>query len=232
MGCPRAERSNLRRPNPGCGPYALRSGPGVHRSALRRVACSLLACGAACWGSSAPATSIDCQLQSLGGGTYQCTYTVTNNGSLGSASISEFDLLFDPALYAESSLTITTAGPVAGNWSEMLLASAPGVPAAYDALALGAGIGKGSSVTGFSLDFRWLGTGTPGPQEFEIYDPATFALLESGETDAGGTGPPPPPPPATGVPTPAPAVLLPFALIAVLSVRRRDARRPARTAPP
>jgi len=41
--------------------------------------------------------------------------------------------------------------------------------------------------------FHWLGSGAPGAQGFEVYDPSTFSLLETGSTSAV------PEPPAAGL---------------------------------
>jgi hypothetical protein len=139
---------------------------------------------AVCLASSrAGATIIRYQLIPLGGIDYQYVYAVENDGTLGGgAPVALFDLLFDPTLYAEASLTAATAAPLANAWDELFLASAPGVPAAYDALALAGGVADGATVSGFTVTFTWLGAGTPGSQPFEIYDPLTFALLEQGLT--------------------------------------------------
>jgi hypothetical protein len=93
-----------------------------------------------------------------------------------------FDILFDPENYLESSLTIATPAPLSQNWDQLILASAPGVPAAYDVLALTGGIADGTNVAGFAVEFSWIGQGVPGAQPFEFYDPVTFALIEQGVT--------------------------------------------------
>ena len=122
--------------------------------------------------------------------TYRYVYSITNNAATGSAAIQLFDILFDTSLYQESSLQIVTPAPLHTQWSEQLLSSAPSVPAAYDALSLTGGIAAGSTVTGFSVQFTWLGTGTPGPQPFQVFDPNTFAVLQSGVTSTLPVGVP------------------------------------------
>lgn len=144
----------------------------------------------------ADAITISYALESLGGANYRATYTVTNNGSLGAAtSVGLFSIAFDPALYHEASLSIVTPASIRAEWNEAILASAPGVPALYDALATAGGIPVGSAVTGFAVTFSWIGPGTPGAQPFTIYNPATFAVLETGATaqssGPGGPGGPP-----------------------------------------
>ena len=129
------------------------------------------------------AISIDYQLQNIGGNRYQYVYTVTNDGSLGAGvPVRLFDVLFDITLYDENTLAITTTAPLSADWNEMILLPVPGDPTAYDAFSATVGIPVGQSVSGFTVAFDWLGAGTPGTQPFEIYDPTTFALLESGTT--------------------------------------------------
>lgn len=134
-------------------------------------------------GLTAPAQAVSIQYDvvALGGNQYRYDYSVTNDGSLGSgAAVQLFDIFFDPASYLESSLMIATPVPLGQDWDQLILASAPGVPAAYDALALAGGIADGTTVAGFAVEFSWIGQGLPGAQPFEIYDPVTFALLEQG----------------------------------------------------
>ena len=134
---------------------------------------------------SAPAraTSVEYSLLSLGGDAYHYEYAITNDGSLGSGvAIRLFDLLFDPTQYVESSLVITTQPSLSAAWDQIILASAPGDPAAYDALALAAGIADGSTISGFAVDFTWIGTDIPGSQPYRIYDPSSFDLLAEGVT--------------------------------------------------
>jgi hypothetical protein len=54
---------------------------------------------------------------------------------------------------------------------------------AYDARALGPGIGIGQIVTGFSVSFDWLGDAVmPGSQFYEIINPDTYETIDSGWT--------------------------------------------------
>ncbi len=52
----------------------------------------------------------------------------------------------------------------------------------YDALALSVGIPAGGTVSGFAVQFNWIGSGEPGAQPFQIFDPDTFQLLQTGQT--------------------------------------------------
>jgi hypothetical protein len=124
---------------------------------------------------------IQYELADLGASRYRYTYTVTHDGSLADP-LRGFNVLFDPALFDEASLTITTLPPLADEWDQLLLASGLLVPAAFDALALGSGIPAGAFVSGFGVEFLWLGAGVPGSQPFEIFDPISFEVLGSGTT--------------------------------------------------
>lgn len=129
------------------------------------------------------AISIRSEVLSVGGAMYRSVYSVTNDGSLGSGvAVELFDILFDPTLYSESSLSIVTPASLSADWDQLILASAPGVFPAFDAFALMGGVADGATVSGFAIEYQWFGTGTPGAQPFEVYDPITFALLEQGVT--------------------------------------------------
>jgi len=168
------------------------------------------------------AITIDYSLTDLGGATYRYDYKVTNNGSLfGGAHVKLFDIAFDTSLYDELSLTPVSGSAITANWSEIFLASTPGVPAQYDVLALGDGIGVGSSVSGFSVQFDWLGAAAgPGVQEFTIFDADSFALLETGLTSLY-VQPPPVDPGGPPVPEPSTMILTAIGLAGIGLARRR-----------
>jgi len=129
----------------------------------------------------ASATSVLYELTVLDTNRYRSSYTVINDGSLG-AGIEGFDLFFDPGLYLESSLSIVTPVPPATDWDELILGSGVLVPAVYDAIALAGGIPDGAIQSGFAVEFVWVGSGMPGPQPFQIFDPDTLTVLDSGVT--------------------------------------------------
>jgi hypothetical protein len=127
----------------------------------------------------------------LGNAEYQYDYSISNNGSLGSGvPIQLFDIFFDPTLYQGLSI-VTPPAPAApaAQWSQIILNAVGSVPADYDALALDGGIPAGTTISGFAVQFDWLGQETPGSQPFQIYDPNTFALLQSGSTSTAAPEP-------------------------------------------
>lgn len=170
---------------------------------------------------TAGATLIEYELTPTGGNSYRYEYNVTNDGTLGAGVALEwFAILFDPALYDETSLTIVTADPPAADWDELILGSGLLIDAAYDVFALGGGIADGGSVAGFAVEFTWLGAGMPSVQGFEIFDPVSLNVIETGSTRAT----------VTSVPEPGtPALLLLAAITAVAMLRRKrqDVAAPA-----
>lgn len=137
--------------------------------------------GALFFSCSANAAIFSYDLQNLGGNRYSYTYAIENNGSLAAgANITEFQLLFDPIKYDELSLSFSNNGAFSTDWVAQFLTSAPGIPATFDIYTLGNGIQVGERISGFSVDFIWLGLGLPGTQEFQIYDANTLGLLETG----------------------------------------------------
>jgi len=129
-------------------------------------------------GSSVWATTINYNLTNIAGNTWEYTYTVSND-TLGIA-IEEFTTFFAVGDYQN---LVATATPV--DWDPLVIQPDPGLSddGFYDALDLTAvGIAVGDSLGGFSVQFDFLGTGTPGNQHFVIIDPITFDVLDSGFT--------------------------------------------------
>ncbi|ANB03668.1 hypothetical protein ECTOBSL9_0942 [Ectothiorhodospira sp. BSL-9] len=138
---------------------------------------------------AALAIPIQYKVESLGGNDFRYEYTVTNDGSLGAGvALEGFTILFDTDLYDEGSLLIVTADPLASDWDEFILAGGLGVDPAYDAFE--AAIAVGETVSGFKVEFYWLGSGTPGSQPYQIYDPDTFDVLFTGDTQPEATAVP------------------------------------------
>jgi hypothetical protein len=121
-------------------------------------------------------------LINLGAGEYQYDYSIYNNQTLGAGvPVQLFDLAFDPAFY--SGLSIVTPNPLASQWTEQIFPAVGSSPADFDvSTPQNGGIAVGSTVSGFAVDFTWLGPGQPGSQAFQVYDPNSFAQLQSGNT--------------------------------------------------
>lgn len=131
--------------------------------------------------AAAAAVSIHYSVVPMGGNVYRYVYSVSN--SSGSPAAKLFDIHFATSLYDESSLQIVTEPGLSAQWAQQILVSVPpSLPAAYSSFALSGGIPAGSTVTGFSVQFTWLGPGSPGSQEFQVFDATTFTLLETGVT--------------------------------------------------
>jgi MYXO-CTERM domain-containing protein len=188
----------------------------------RRFAVSAAALALSVWAGSASAIVIQYTLTDIGlpGTDYRYVFNVINNGSLGAGvAVEWFDIEFPSpnylagSPYDEASLAIVTGNPPASAWTEQILGSVPALqPATYDAAATGAGIADGASQSGFAVEFDWLGAGVPGAQEFNIWDPVSGFIVESGWTVEA----PPAPTPA-----PAPLALLGLGLGLLVAQRRR-----------
>ena len=168
---------------------------------------------------SAIAADISFTLTQHGGNTWEYTYTVTNTGDPGpGTNIQWFSLDFDPVLYDEASLTVTSPAAINADWDQNIFPSGPGLDAVYDVFALAGGIPPGESQTGFSIRFDWIGPAAPGAQPFAVYDPATAGLLFQGNTNSGS---------AISIPVfnglAGGLLLLGLILLAMLRLRRRTA---------
>lgn len=156
------------------------------------------------FGQGAQATTITYNVQNIAGNTWEYIYTVDNDTL--SVDIGEFTIFFDVSLYQNLAMAAAPVGwdPIAIQPDSLL--SSDGF---YDALALGSGIAPGGSLGGFSVRFDFLGTGTPGSQPFEIIDPFSFSLIDSGTTILFVSAPPGP------VPEPGTLALFALGLIAL-----------------
>jgi hypothetical protein len=127
--------------------------------------------------------------QSLGGSLYRYDYTITHQA--GEDPLHLVDIEFDPALYLESSLNIVSDPALTAGWDQIIIGSQPGLPALFDLLALGGPLDGGASLSGFAIEFEWLGAGVPGPQAFQVVNPDTFTTVSTGRTNAAATVPEP-----------------------------------------
>jgi hypothetical protein len=136
---------------------------------------------------SGNSVSIDYSVTQVGttGDTFIYNYTVDNSSTL---PVQSFDIFFDPTLYQESSLTNVTPDPLLNSETEILFGVGPASPPAFDYYAQTGGIAAGTSVGGFEVEFVWLGEGVPGVQPFEISNPVSFAVIQTGSTQLAPSG--------------------------------------------
>ena len=116
-------------------------------------------------------------LTDLGNQRFRAHYDLRNELSLPLALL---DIAFDPALYAEDTLSVSLTGAAQSGWSAQWLASGIGVPAVLSLASTGAGLAAGEQAAGFDVDFAWLGSDRPGAQAYTVYDATTFNTLYSG----------------------------------------------------
>ena len=140
----------------------------------------------------AHATTVAFTLVSLGGNEYEYRYTLHNDTR--NDAIQQVTVYFNAASYTQLRIPSSPAG-----WDALVVAADNNFPTPvdgfYDVLALSAGIAPGSSQGDFTVRFRWLGEGSPGPQRFTVVHPQTFQTLEAGLTV-----------PAAPMPVPIPAL--------------------------
>lgn len=142
----------------------------------------------------------------IGGGSWRYDYTLVNDSL--AVPVEEFTIFFDVGLYENLR---SPAGPAP--WDLLLVEPDPGLPddGWFDGLVfdIADALAPGASLAGFSVEFDFLGTGTPGRQNFEFLT-ADLELLGSGLTTR----------PGASVPEPASVGLIAAGLLALLGIRR------------
>jgi hypothetical protein len=143
----------------------------------RHIAAGVLLGAALVPFSSAPAGVIDYVATALGGNLWRYDYTVKNpTHSLG---FDELTVYFDVGQYELLSAPAAPAG-----WAAIVVQPDAGISSDgfHNALNLGAPIADGASLTAFSLEFAYLGVGTPGARRYDLLDSVSFSVVGSGVT--------------------------------------------------
>lgn len=163
------------------------------------------------WALGAQAAVIHSTYTFQGSNSWTVQFTVVNNGD--PAPIHEFSVYFSESLFTNLSLGTSPA-----SWDSLVIQPDTALPASgyLDALVLDSAdaLAGGQSQAGFSLNFDYLGAGSPGPLAFDVFSEG-FVLMSSGTTrlrDAGGT-----------VPEPPSLALVAFAALASLAIAGRRA---------
>jgi len=127
--------------------------------------------------NSTQAATIKYDVNNISGNQWSYEYTVHNDTL--SSDIEWFAIYFDYNLYENLQILSTPS-----NWDPLVFQPDTGLPSdgVYDIFALSTGIAPSSSLSGFILQFDYLGIGTmPGSQAFEIFDPS-FNIIDTGST--------------------------------------------------
>lgn len=162
----------------------------------------------------AEAATITYDTLDLGAGQWQYSYNVNGFPAVVDQG---FTIYFDETLY--TALTNpTTAAPA--EWDLFVGQPDLGLPAAgfFDGRFVGTNPSAGNP---FTIQFTFLGLGTPGSQPFEIYNNSPFQILQSGTTQLAGV-------------VPEPATLVLFAggvVLAARSLRRRRRQQQSKGLP-
>lgn len=176
------------------------------------VLLALAACAVLGGPRSAEATVITFDATQVSGTTWMYAYEVDNTSA---TAIDEFTIFFDRNLFAN---LFAVPGPA--GWDPFVAQPDFGLPADgfYDALAgFGFSLAAGTTLAGFSVQFDFLGLGTPGSQAFDIIGLDPFGTVESGRTQSR----------AVRVSEPGSLALLALGVLVLagsLSQRRRRAR--------
>jgi len=129
------------------------------------------------------ATTIEYSVNNLSGNSWEYMYTVKNDTAL--ANLSDFVIYFPEVsgstVFDYSNITIT-GNPDSTNWNiSAAQPSAIDLGGYIDALAT-LPLAAGAAVGGFKVSFDYTGNGTPGSQQFEIYNSSSQLPIDTGNT--------------------------------------------------
>lgn len=168
------------------------------------------------WSTTAFATTIEYDVSDLGGGTWEYTYTLTDFTFTATPNYDTgFTIFFDYTTYD----ALVDTSPTNLDWDPILNPVDKGLSGDgyLDELA------STSTLTlpdVFSVQFTWSGTGTPGPQSFEVYEffddgslDGILNTIETGFTSRTAQMNP--------IPEPGTLTLLGFGMLALASTARR-----------
>ena len=169
---------------------------------------------------SVHAMAVEYTVAPLAGGSWRYDYTITNIGL--PATFDELTVYFDVSQY-----TLLANASAPSGWDPIVVQPDAVIPSNgfYDALSL-AGAPGDATLSGFSVSFAYLGSGTPGAQLFELIDSSDFSLVQSGTTQLQG--------PVIAVPEPSTLSLMLLAglLVMVWTFRSQGRVRSRTTALP
>ncbi len=123
------------------------------------------------------ATTISYAVTSLGGNSWQYSYSVANDSL--SSNIEEFTIYFEQGDFENLR---SAQAPL--EWDPTVIQPDPLLPddGFYDGLSNTLSIAPGETLTGFTIQFDYFGSDMPGSQFFEIINATNFSVLDSGTT--------------------------------------------------
>ncbi len=123
------------------------------------------------------ATNIFFENKNIIDNVWETKYTLVNYTL--DLEIKAFSVFFDFNLYENITSPLSPS-----DWETLVIQSDLILPddGFYDAQSLNSGLGLKKALTGFSVQFTYLGPGEPGQQPFVIFDPLTFNEIELGTT--------------------------------------------------
>lgn len=132
-----------------------------------------------CWSKPLSAALITTDIFYISDDIWEYHYTIENDSAL---TIEQFALYFPSDIYQDL-IDISTLP----DWDILLFqpgALFPEDDGIFDALVFGQGIAPGAILSGFAVRFTFIGSDDFGAQLFEVYDPISFDILDSGQTPA------------------------------------------------